>query len=176
MTSSNYKNVLLAMFFIGVTFGGRSGADAGAKVTFYKNAAILKTLTLSEMKKHGGTKEVMVEEPHDKSKRTYLAVDFQKLLDSVYGKEWRATKDVTFECLDKYRPVLKTATLVQYPNYLAYGIKGGAQFKVSKKNEAGQMVNLGPYYLVWDNLKTPAVKALNLMHWPYQLASVHMTF
>ncbi len=51
---------------------------------------------------------------------------------------------------------------------------GGAAFTVDNVEQNQMDVPLGPYYLVWDNISSPALLAEGARNWPYQVKEVHL--
>lgn len=59
------------------------------------------------------------------------------------------------------------------PN-LVFARKDGAAFTVDNVEQNQMDVPLGPYYLVWDNISSPALLAEGARNWPYQVKEVNL--
>lgn len=146
----------------------RAVASSDSEITFLRGGKPFKVFTLSEIRKITPTTRVQIEEPHEKEKKTYQALDFQKVLKSVYGSSWKKAKTVTATCLDGFQPVIQIKDILKHRPYLAFGEAGKKAFQIKKPTEGDKVVELGPLYLIWDNVTDPKVKKLSLINWPYQ--------
>jgi mono/diheme cytochrome c family protein len=119
---------------------------------------------------------VTVLEPHESDSShqthvTYLAVQANKVLDQLFGHEWRsADNDIVFSATDGYQFAANAERFLRYKAYLAYGRADAKPFALV--NNKGQNTELGPYYLIWDNLDDPDVVKQGAYGWPYQVVRV----
>lgn len=120
---------------------------------------------------------ISVIEPHESSALKPVEVTYQgfpvvPLLDQWLGQHWRAADAlVTFEAKDGYLSIIPAQRLRQYPAYLVYANAQGADFSVETP-PLGHRVPLGPWYLVWDNVLHPELRADGATYWPYQVTRV----
>jgi mono/diheme cytochrome c family protein len=95
-----------------------------------------------------------------------------RVFDVIFGSSWRQEEEVLFTCVDGYQPSIAVADLLRNRAYLAFGIKGRHSFSVDNKLQAEKNVPLGPLYLVWDNVRKPALRVEGAVSWPYQVQEV----
>ena len=119
---------------------------------------------------------VTVVEPHksDPSHRThvtYLAVEANQVFDHLFGYQWESPdSDVVFSAADGYQYAAGVERFKQYKAYLAYARADGDAFTLEDKD--GQRTELGPYYLIWDNIADPSLIMQGAYGWPYEIVHV----
>lgn len=123
-----------------------------------------------------------VVEPHlstpDKPVRVdYLGWPAEVVLDNVLGAaNWRKPDvDVEFRALDGYVSRIPAERFTQYQAYWVVERVGHATFSVDNLKQNEKAVPLGPYYLVWDNIRSPELVAEGGSFWPYQVAEVSVS-
>ena len=121
---------------------------------------------------------VTVVEPHqsDSSHQThvtYLAVRANQVLDHLFGPHWQSPdNDVVFSAADGYQFAGRPERFTQYKAYLAYARGDGDAFTLV--NKEGRLTELGPYYLVWDNIQDPSLVMQGAYGWPYEVLQVDL--
>ena len=121
---------------------------------------------------------VTVVEPHqsDASHRThvtYLAVPANQVLDHLLGYHWQSSDgDVVFSAADGYQFAGGSERFRRYKAYLAYARADGSPFTLVDKK--GQRTELGPYYLIWDNIEDPSLIMQGAYGWPYEVLQVDL--
>ena len=121
---------------------------------------------------------VTVVEPHqsDPSRQThvtYLAVPANKVLDQLFGHDWQSPdNDMVFSATDGYQYAANAERFMRYKAYLAYGRADARPFTLL--NNKGQKTELGPYYLIWDNIDDPSLIRQGAYGWPYQVVHVNI--
>jgi hypothetical protein len=134
----------------------------------------------AELKKRMATAPVTVTvvEPHlstkDKAVRVdYLGYPAQRVLDTLLGSAWKAEgMDVEFRALDGYVSRIPAERFTRYSAYFVFERKGQRQFQIDNLLQNEKRVALGPYYLVWDNIRAPDLIAEGGSYWPYQISQV----
>ena len=58
--------------------------------------------------------------------------------------------------------------------FIVFGRGDGSPFTVDNLAQNETDVPLGPYYLVWDNIGSPALLEEGARNWPYQVAEVNL--
>lgn len=111
-----------------------------------------------------------VREPLSGRRMTFEGAPAVPLLDEALGKAWRERDAVIFHCADGYQSLVKVDRILRYQPVLAHRIVDRAGFAV--KNTGGTKVPLGPYYLVWDNLKHEELQKTGAKGWPYQVEAL----
>lgn len=146
----------------------------GNSIAFFDRGKSTKQLTLREMQRLVPVQSVTVFEPHEKKKMTYRGFSFNALMDKVYGLEWTEREELLATCEDGYQPSISIQTFKQFPSFLVYESEGTDGFKIVNKLQGGERVPLGPFYLIWDNLKFPDVSKEGATVWPYQIKAIDL--
>lgn len=121
---------------------------------------------------------VTVVEPHqsDASHRThvtYLAVAANQVLDHLFGRRWQSPdSDVVFSAADGYQYAGGSERFTHDKAYLAYARADGSSFALV--NSEGQRTELGPYYLIWDNIQDTSLIKQGAYGWPYEVLQMDL--
>jgi mono/diheme cytochrome c family protein len=121
---------------------------------------------------------VTVVEPHQSDAThqthvTYLAVAANQVLDHLFGRRWPSSgSDVVFTAADGYQFAGGAERFTHYKAYLAYARADGNAFTIV--NSEGQPIELGPYYLIWDNIEDPSLIRQGAYGWPYQVLQIEL--
>lgn len=127
----------------------------------------LRRQTVEVIEPHASTPERQV-------RIAYAGVPVAALLTRWFGDAWKAPGvEVEFLALDGYRSTVPAAKLSTQPAFLATARADGAPFELDNW-EQKEKVPLGPYYLVWDNLKAPELQRQGSSGWPYQVARIRL--
>ena len=119
---------------------------------------------------------VEVYEPHmstmqSRMKRAYTAYPFEVVADFVLGPEWRnSSATVEFRALDGYVSRIPVADFSAHRAHLAVGMADGGPFIVDNLRQNETDIELGPYYLIWENIDDEQVFARGASGWPYQVS------
>lgn len=145
-----------------------------ATFQFKSHGKAVRALELDEIRESVGARELTVYDINEQAEVTYIAIPFNKLMEKVYGAQWRSAEEVLFTCVDGYQPSLPRRIFSEYEPYLAFGKKGDSDFTLTNKLEGSKKVKLAPYYLVWDTSQNKRVLDESSSLWPYQIASVDL--
>lgn len=145
-----------------ILFCSSSGLGAPAASSLQQEALLRKNKPL----------EITVKEPHDGSRRTYVAFAGRDILTQVLGHGWQSADEVLFKCADGYVSSIPVQRFLEHKAFLAYRLKANNVFSVTNKLQGNEEINLGPYYLIWDNLNDQAVLDDGATYWPYQIVSI----
>ncbi len=121
---------------------------------------------------------IEVVEPHLstqnlKTKVAYRGWPADAVLDHLFGADWRkAGRDVEFRALDGYVSRIPAERFGEYSAYLVFESPGRPGFTVDNPPQNETSVPLGPFYLVWDNIRHPGPLAEGATYWPYQVSEV----
>lgn len=120
--------------------------------------------------------KVTVAEPHfGAQRRSYVAFPARLVLNRVLGENWNAPGAVIrFKALDGYASVIPAAELAGPDAFLAFGMADGSPFTVNNALQNETDIPLGPWYLVWDNIRNPALLKDGAVIWPYQVSQVEV--
>lgn len=131
-------------------------------------------LSMADLKQRVPVTRITVWEPHEDKSVTYEGFEIAKLFASVYGDQWKEIDEVLFTCVDGYQPVLPMDRFTRRVGYLVYRRLDQAAFNVQNRFQSEKDVPLGPFYLVWDNLRSDELRAEGANGWPYQVVSVDL--
>lgn len=120
----------------------------------------------------GGLRSMTVLEPHEGDKRNYIGVPASALLQALFGNAWRDAGAVLFECADGYRALIEPSKLAEHRALLSWARGDGQPFALVNRLQNGEAVELAPFYLVWDNLESPRLRAQGASDWPYQVVGI----
>jgi mono/diheme cytochrome c family protein len=151
-----------------------AGVCVGAELKFQSHGKLVKTLSQEEIAKLVAPKEMKVYEPHEQKDVVYRGVPFNALLDAVYGSDWKKSEEVLFTCTDGYQPSVPLERFTRFTSALAWERVGSSSFTLINKLHNGETTELGPFYLVWDNIAAPALKADGPEGWPYEIVTVDL--
>jgi len=130
------------------------------------------SLTTSSLTKIAKPKVLTIWEPHLKKNLTFKALPLNPILDKVYGKSWHKADELFITCLDGYQPSIATSKFLKYSAYLAIEIPG-KQFVIHNK-KTNTSTAVGPFYLIWDNLKHKELRKEGATDFPYQLTGIEL--
>ena len=121
---------------------------------------------------------VRVVEPHlstaQKPQRlSYRGWPATQVLDALFGPEWKDPRvDIEFRALDGYVSRIPSERFRRHRAWLVFERTDQPEFSVHNLAQNEKNVPLGPYYLVWDNIRSPELLAQGAANWPYQVAQV----
>ena len=123
---------------------------------------------------------VTVYEPHLSVGDTHVAVDYVgypavDVMAHLFGQDWQGQAEtIEFRALDGYVSRIAVERFLTESAFIVFMRGDGSPFTVDNlaQNETG--VPLGPYYLVWENIRNPALLAEGAQNWPYQVAAVNL--
>jgi len=146
------------------------------KLIFKKRGKEIKVLSLEEIKKKVPPVTIKVIEPHINAERSYQAFPINQLLSlpEIYDKSWKFTEEMVLTCLDGYAPSIPVEEFINYTAYLAFAPVPGEKFSIENIGQNEKNVSLGPFYLVWDNIKHMEIKDEGASFWPYQVESIDL--
>lgn len=151
------------------------GEPAGAELAFARHSRPVASLSLESLRQSVEPAAVRVVEPYESREVEFMALPFDLVLDAVYTDTWRSEEEILFTCRDGYRPTIPVERVLSHRAWLAFERTGRADFAIQKR-ESGALkrVELGPFYLVWENLDDPQMRQEADYGWPYQLVAVDL--
>lgn len=103
----------------------------------------------------------------------YVGFPAEVVLSKVFGPTWKSIEgDYEFRALDGYASRVSPILIKKYHPYLVFQRKDGRAFKVENVYQHQKDVSLGPYYLVWDNIKHKELLEEGPYGWPYQINEI----
>jgi hypothetical protein len=128
------------------------------------------TLTLIEMLAEFQSQDIEVSDPIEKRNKTFRAIPINAVLTKIYGDDWQTREEVLVSALDGFKSSIAVEQFLSYNGYLAFEQVNRPQFVLVKASD-GKYVELGPFWLIWDNLTNAELQASDSYFWPYQVAS-----
>ena len=159
----------VAMLLLGAPF-----ARAEAELAFKSHGKAVKTLPRADVEKLLPPAEVTTFEFLEAKENRYRAIPFAALLTKIYGEAWKKEEEILFTCADGYQPSVPVAKVLKFGGLLAVARTDQDKFSLVNHLENNKQVDLGPYYLVWDNLKFPELKDEGATDQPYQVVGVDL--
>ncbi len=154
-------------------FMPNSSAQSGVLV-FKKHGEDFRTIPLAKLKKLIPPLNVDVLEPYESQERKYIGFPLNQLLTTVYGDQWKHVDHILFTCEDGYQASIPTQNFLRFSSYLVYDRADKKEFTLIDKLHGDEIVRLGPYYLIWDDIKFPEVRKIGDVHWPYQITTIDL--
>ena len=137
---------------------------------------------VEELQRRLGTaaRTVAVYEPHLSSGDSHVAIEYvgyqaNDVMARLFGGDWQGQGTaIEFRALDGYISRIDVSRFAEESAYLVFARKDGAPFTVDNVEQNQKGVPLGPYYLAWDNISSPALVMEGTRNWPYQVKEVHL--
>ena len=137
-----------------------------------------KTVSITDLIANVPPKEIQVFDPLEKRNLTYKAMPTNAVFDFVYGTGWRTQEELLMTALDGYASSVSVSRLLSYDSYLAYDFAGknskGLPTRplfIDTKASDGIQKELGPFFLIWDNLTKSELQSLGSYGWPFQMGT-----
>ena len=167
-----WKRIELAFALVVLLAACASAADDA--LAFRRHGDAVAARDLAALRKQVRAETVRVFEPYEQREVGFVALRLDAVLDAVYGTGWRSEEELLFACRDGYQPSVPVARVVAHRAWLAFA-RESAPFSIEKR-ESGRVseISLAPYYLIWENLADPQVRAEGDYGWPYQLVGVEL--
>jgi len=166
--------------FSGLLVNGFSLAPASAQshvnIEFKDKGRIVKTLSLSELNAIAPAVPLKVFEIHERAERIYRAFPAGPVFDKVFGKDWEKAQEITFTSIDGYQPSTPVAKFLFHDAYLAFANEDGTPFTLINTLQNNETVQLGPLYLIWDNINSTALLESGASDMPWQIKRVELKF
>jgi len=160
----------------GVSFAA-GGGDAAPEVAlrFEMRSLPHASRNLAALRAEVTESTVRVLEPYEGGEATFVALPLERVLDTVYGPSWREEEELLFTCRDGYQPTVPVARVLRHRAWLAFGRVGEPGFTI-RKRESGEekRVEVGPFYVVWENLDDPLILQEADYGWPYQVIAIDL--
>lgn len=163
--------ICLAVF----SAGGLAGAEETSSLAFARHGESVANRDRDDLVRVSEPAWVRVHEPYEDREVGFRGVALREVLDAVYGEDWRHAEELLFTCRDGYQPTVPVARVLAHRAWLAFEREGDVGFTI-RKHESGrwQRVELGPFYLVWENLGVAELLRDRDYGWPYQLVGIDL--
>lgn len=138
-----------------------------------KAGQVVKVVTTDDLARLLTPTQFKVHNPDSGQDVTYEGYRFTDLLNSVFGLDWQRYKTIEFGCSDGYRPQMATHKVSRHQGLIA--IREGGKPKLEPLRRVdGSVVNLGEFYLVWENIHDVNAAKSTELSWPWQLESISL--
>lgn len=146
-----------------------------AELGFARHGQPVTTRGLAALRQAVEASTVRVFEPYEQAVVPFRAMPFDRVLDAVYSPSWRQEQEILFTCRDGYQPSVPVQRLEAHDAWLAFDRDDREGFAI-RKRESGERkrIELGPFYLVWENLDDEKIRQESDYGWPYQLVGVDL--
>ena len=144
-------------------------------IVFKDQGGVVRTLSLGDLGGIAAAVPLKIFEAHEKKERTYRVYPVRPLLDYIFGKGWEQAEEIVFTSADEYQPSIPVARFISHDAYFAFASGDDAPFTLVNVLQNNELVQLGPLYLVWDNLQSKALLADGASGMPYQVIGVELT-
>ena len=151
----------------------RSAPESQKKITFQESSKKVNELDLSDIQQFAATEKITVWEPHEKKEVEYDGFRVIPLLDNIYGADWKKFEEVLFVALDGYKSGVSVEKIKKLNPVLAYARSDSTNFQINNLAQ-NEIIEAGPYYLVWDNIKNSEIKNDGAYGWPYQVNQLNL--
>ena len=182
--SSGRPAMVLAIACAAIAYGGlacaRGDRDSASDeerpvLRFFVESKPTKSLTLGDLTQHIEPRRLVVLEPYEHAQVAFTALPLEQVLDEAYGPSWRTHEAILFTCLDGYEPTIPVRRVLEHRSFLAIDRPGDAGFTVLKDDEGTRKrIDLGPFYVVWENLDNARVRNEGDYGWPYQVVRIDL--
>lgn len=145
------------------------------RLEFARHGDAVATKTRTSLRAESADRRVRVHEPYEARVVEFEAVPLPALLDAVYSPSWREEQEILFTCRDGYQPILPVKRVLAHDAWLAFARTDQETFTI-RKHESGEIrtVDVGPYYVVWENLDDKTIRQEGDYGWPYQVVAIDL--
>jgi len=144
-------------------------------LSFLRESKPVTSLTTKELARNIGLSRVTVFEPYERTEVAFTAMPLPLVLDQGYGPTWRESEAIVFICRDGYQSAFPVQRILDHRAFLAIGRPDAGGFTVLKDEEGTKKrVELGPSYVIWENLDDAQVRTEDDYGWPYQVVRIDL--
>ena len=165
--------VLLMLLSIGMA--AVQAGSAVMTIEFRDHHKLVRSLQLDEFAMIAPMRILEIYEAHEKRTRAYKVYPARVVFDQIFGKCWQTAEEIVFISKDGYQPSIPVEKFLTFDAYLAFASADGSPFTLDNLLQNEEMVDLGPLYLVWDNLQSPALRQEGAADMPYQLIAIELS-
>jgi len=120
-------------------------------------------------------RSIRVFEPYEAREVEFRALPLNDVLDQVFDAAWRSQEELLFTCSDGYQPTVPVQRALRHRAWLAFDRADEEGFSISKlESGTRRRIQLGPFYLIWENLRDAEVRSEGDYGWPYQLVGIDL--
>lgn len=122
--------------------------------------------------------DITVIEPHARdaeARVTYVGIPLRAVLERYFADDWPGFQgDIHFLARDRYLATIAADRARGKDAYLTFARADGGLFVIDNRLQNEADVPLGPFYLVWDNIRQPELRKDSAYGWPYQVVAIRL--
>jgi hypothetical protein len=162
-----------------LTWGGEEQAFANSGDTrsleFFVESQPVTSLTVEQLTRSIEPRRVQVFEPYEQTEVAFTALPLDQVFDKAYGTSWREREAILFTCRDGYQPTIAVRRVLDQRAFLAIDRPGDVGFSILKYEEgARKRIDVGPFYVIWENLDDARLRSEGDYGWPYQVTKIDL--
>ena len=169
-----YLLLLLGSFFVDALSLAPASAQGAIDIEFKSNGQTVRALSLNDLRAIAPAVSIKVFEVHEKAERIYRALPARPVLDKVFGRDWEKAQEIVFTSIDGYQPSIPVVKLLAHDAYFAFAHEDGTPFTLTNRLQNNEIVQLGPLYLVWDNIESKELLDAGASDMPYQIKRIEL--
>lgn len=176
------NNHLLISFFTSITLslilinsGFLQASTNRTLIEFINKGKTIQILPLAEIDQHLTKQTLKIFEVHEKQERIYQVYSATTLFDFIFGSDWRTAEEIIFICEDGYQPSIPVTKFLQHDAYFAFASADQQPFTLRNSLQNNEKVQLGPLYLIWNNLNSSDLLNEGAADMPYQITGIELT-
>ena len=175
--SRNFRNIFLTLVAIcsNVCLPALAFSQSNIGIEFKTKVQLVKTLTLSDLTTVVPAVSLKIFEIHEKKDQIYKAYPARALFDKTFGKEWLKAEEIVFISMDGYQASIPVTKFLFHDAYFAFAHYDDSPFTMTNILQNNEVVQLGPLYLIWDNMKSKVLLEDGASDMPYQVKSIELT-
>jgi hypothetical protein len=144
-------------------------------IEFKDKGQIVNSLSLSDLATVAPAVSLKVFEIHEKKERIYKAYPARALFDKAFSKQWGKAEEIVFISMDGYQASIPVTKFLSHDAYFAFAHDDNSPFTMTNILQNNEVVQLGPLYLIWDNMKSKVLLEDGASDMPYQVKSIELT-
>ena len=169
-----YLLLLLGSFFVDALSLAPASAQGAIDIEFKSNGQTVRALSLDDLRAIAPAVSIKIFEVHEKAERIYRALPARPVFDKVFGRDWEKAQEIVFTSIDGYQPSIPVVKLLAHDAYFAFAHEDGTPFTLTNRLQNNEIVQLGPLYLVWDNIKSKELLDAGASDMPYQIKRIEL--
>ncbi|CAH1386930.1 cytochrome c [Candidatus Nitrotoga sp. M5] len=176
-TTRNCRNIVLMLVAIcgNICLPATAFSQSDIGIEFKEKDQIVSTLSLSDLATVAPAVSLKIFEIHEKKERIYKAYSARALFDKIFGKKWGKAEEIVFISTDGYQASIPVTKFLSHDAYFAFAHNDNSPFTMTNVLQNNEVVQLGPLYLIWDNIKSEALLEDGASDMPYQVKSIELT-
>lgn len=144
-------------------------------LTFNNRGNLTAKLSIEQMAERVAPVELSVLDPYSLTDEVYTGFPLESLFYAVYDQEWRRPdNEVALRQANGTVTYLPGAKISRYASYLAFERRGTSAFNIINEKAGAKPMDVGPLYLVWDNLRETNLKDLGTKDWTPAIVTVDL--